>query len=78
MRKIVNDDFASVEDTLAGILKAHADHPGRIPGSSRALMRSDAPVNGGSGHLPVFPGCVDRGLCCAGAVAVHAAEKERR
>ena len=71
MKKIINDAFTFVDDTIAGILKAHPGHLKRVPGSGRALMRADAPVKGkvaivtggGSGHLPVFLGYVGRGLC---------------
>src|SRR5512137_1312038 len=71
MKKIINDPLAFVDETIAGILKAHPGHLKRVPGSSRALMRADAPVKGkvaivtggGSGHLPVFLGYVGQGLC---------------
>jgi dihydroxyacetone kinase len=71
MKKIINDPLAFVDQTIAGILKAHPGHLKRVPGSSRALMRADAPVKGkvaivtggGSGHLPVFLGYVGQGLC---------------
>ena len=71
MKKIINDAFTFVEDTLAGIPKAHPGQLTRVPGSNRALMRADCPVKGkvatvtggGSSHLPVFLGYVGRGLC---------------
>lgn len=76
MKKIINDPYQVVEETLSGILKAYPDHLKRADGSPRVLVRADAPVRGkvgiatggGSGHLPVFLGYVGPGL--ADAVAV--------
>jgi len=71
MKKIINDPFNVVEETIAGILKAYPRHLKPVPGSARALVRADAPVKGkvavvtggGSGHIPVFLGYVGKGLC---------------
>ena len=71
MKKIINDPFQVVEETIGGILKAYPSHLKPVPGSKRALMRADGPVRdkvaivtgGGSGHLPVFLGYVGVGLC---------------
>lgn len=71
MKKVINDPFKVVEQTIAGILKAHPNHLKTVEGSERALMRVDAPVKnkvaivtgGGSGHLPTFLGYVGKGLC---------------
>ena len=54
----------------AGILKAYPYHLRMAKGSSRALVRADAPIKGkvaictggGSGHIPVFLGYVGPGL----------------
>jgi phosphoenolpyruvate---glycerone phosphotransferase subunit DhaK len=70
MKKLINDPNKVVEETIAGILKAHPFHLRRAPDSERALVRADAPVSGkvaictggGSGHLPVFLGYVGPGL----------------
>lgn len=71
MKKIINDPFSVVEETVAGILKAYPTHLKSIRESKRVLIRADAPVKGkvaivtggGSGHIPVFLGYVGRGLC---------------
>ncbi len=71
MKKLINDPFKVVEETISGILKAHPDHLRRAKDSERALVRADAPVKnkvaictgGGSGHIPVFLGYVGPGLC---------------
>ncbi|MGI5819737.1 MAG: dihydroxyacetone kinase subunit DhaK [Armatimonadota bacterium] len=73
MKKLINDPFEFVDETIEGILLAHPDHLKRCEGSKRALMRADGPVEGkvaivtggGSGHIPVFLGYVGRGLCDA-------------
>lgn len=59
-----------VEETISGILKAYPYHLRMAKGSTRALVRTDAPIKGkvgictggGSGHLPVFLGYVGPGL----------------
>lgn len=71
MKKIINDPYGVVEDTIEGILKAYPRHLKPAPGSKRALIRFDSPVEGkvaivtggGSGHIPVFLGYVGKGLC---------------
>src|SRR5262245_883459 len=75
MKKLLNNPEDFVEQTLAGIVKAH-DELRLVPDWPRAIVRSDAPLagkvgivtGGGSGHLPVFLGYVGRGLCSAAAV----------
>lgn len=70
MKKLINDPYKVVEDTIGGILKAYPYHLRMAKDSSRALVRRDAPVKGkvaictggGSGHLPVFLGYVGPGL----------------
>jgi dihydroxyacetone kinase-like protein len=70
MKKLINDPYKVVEDTIGGILKAYPYHLRMVKDSSRALVRRDAPVKGkvaictggGSGHIPVFLGYVGPGL----------------
>ena len=70
MKKLINDPYKVVEDTVAGILKAYPYHLRMAEGNPRALVRSDAPVKGkvaictggGSGHVPLFLGYVGPGL----------------
>ena len=70
LKKLINDPYRVVEETISGILKAYPYHLRRANGSPRALVRSDAPVEGkvgictggGSGHMPVFLGYVGPGL----------------
>ncbi|MFW6156080.1 MAG: dihydroxyacetone kinase subunit DhaK [Armatimonadota bacterium] len=73
MKKLINDPYEFVDETIEGILLAHGDHFKRCEGSDRALMRADGPVEGkvaivtggGSGHIPIFIGYVGPGLCDA-------------
>jgi dihydroxyacetone kinase-like protein len=70
MKKLINDPYQVVEETVSGILKAHPYHLKKADGNGRALVRADAPVKGkvaictggGSGHIPVFLGYVGPGL----------------
>jgi len=70
MKKIINDPYAVVDETIGGILKAYPYHLRMSAESGRALVRADAPVKGkvgictggGSGHIPVFLGYVGPGL----------------
>lgn len=70
MKKLINDPYKVVEETLSGILKAYPYHLRVAKDSPRALVRADAPVKGkvgictggGSGHIPVFLGYVGPGL----------------
>jgi len=70
MKKLINDPYKVVDETISGILKAYPYHLKMAKGSSRALVRKDAPVKGkvaictggGSGHIPVFLGYVGPGL----------------
>ena len=70
MKKIINDPYRVVDETISGILKAYPYHLRLATGSSRAVVRADAPVKGkvglctggGSGHIPVFLGYVGPGL----------------
>jgi dihydroxyacetone kinase len=67
MKKLINDPFDFVEETLEGFLLAHSGIVKRV--GKRAIARSDAPIQGkvgiviggGSGHLPAFAGYVGRG-----------------
>lgn len=70
MKKLINDPYQVVDETLAGILKAYPYHLRMTRESQRALVRTDAPIKGkvgictggGSGHIPVFLGYVGPGL----------------
>ncbi|UCD08455.1 MAG: dihydroxyacetone kinase subunit DhaK [Dehalococcoidales bacterium] len=70
MKKLINDPYQVVNETISGILKAHPYHLRMTEGSERALVRADAPIQGkvaictggGSGHIPVFLGYVGPGL----------------
>lgn len=70
MKKIINDPYQVVDETIKGILKAYPTHLRMAKDSSRALVRFDAPIKGkvaictggGSGHIPVFLGYVGPGL----------------
>ena len=70
MKKLINDPYQVVEDTIAGILKAYPYHLRMAKGSTRTMVRADAPIKGkvaictggGSGHIPVFLGYVGPGL----------------
>lgn len=71
MKKIINDPFNVVGETISGVLKAYPNHLKAVEGSGRALVRSDAPIRGkvaivtggGAGHIPVFLGYVGKGIC---------------
>lgn len=70
MKKIINDPYQVVEETIGGILKAYPYQLRVSKDSPRALVRADAPIKGkvgictggGSGHIPVFLGYVGPGL----------------
>ena len=70
MKKIINDPYQVVDETLSGILKAYPYQLRATKDSPRALVRADAPIKGkvgictggGSGHIPVFLGYVGPGL----------------
>ena len=76
MKKLINSPDAFVDEMLEGLLLAHPDMLKAASGDHRALVRSDAPLEGkvgivtggGSGHLPVFLGYVGRGLCTGVAI----------
>jgi phosphoenolpyruvate---glycerone phosphotransferase subunit DhaK len=70
VKKIINDPYRVVDETISGILKAYPGHLRMAGDSVRALVRADAPkkgkvgicTGGGSGHIPVFLGYVGPGL----------------
>lgn len=79
MRKIINHPDLVEDQTVEGILKAFPNYLKRVEGSTRAVVRADAPFSGkvgiatggGSGHLPLFLGYVGEGLAtgvCVGNV----------
>lgn len=67
MKKLINDPFDFVEESLEGFLLTHADTVKRV--GKRAVGRKEGPtpgkvgvvVGGGSGHLPAFIGYVGKG-----------------
>ena len=67
MKKLINDPFDFVEESLEGFVLAHEDLVKRV--GHRAVARVDAPIEGkvgvviggGSGHLPAFMGYVGKG-----------------
>ncbi len=77
MKKLINDVEKVVEESLSGLVKAHADliklHP-----SARAVLRVDSPKEkvavisgGGSGHEPMHNGYVGYGMldaACPGEI----------
>jgi len=77
MKKLINDVEKVVEESLSGLVKAHADliklHP-----SARAVLRVDSPKEkvavisgGGSGHEPMHTGYVGYGMldaACPGEI----------
>jgi dihydroxyacetone kinase-like protein len=70
VKKLINDPYRVVDESLAGILKAYPFHLRAIAGNPRAIVRADSPVKGkvgictggGYGHIPVFLGYVGPGL----------------
>ena len=76
MKKIMNRPDQFVEDSLQGILYAHAEKLRAHPEDLRAIVRADAPARGkvaivtggGYGHLPLFLGYVGPGACDGVAV----------
>lgn len=79
MKKIINDPFDFVDESMGGILAAHCNLLKTAKGNVRAVIRADAPVSGkvavvtggGFGHLPVFLGYVGKGMadgCSVGNV----------
>lgn len=70
MKKIINDPYQVVDETISGILKAYPYHLRTANNNLRALVRLDTPIKGkvgictggGSGHIPVFLGYVGPGL----------------
>ncbi len=67
MKKLINDPFDFVEESLEGFVLAHEHLIKRV--GKRAVARVDAPIagkvgvviGGGSGHLPAFMGYVGPG-----------------
>ena len=70
MKKLINDPFNFVDESMEGILAAHKNLLKAADGDARAIVRTDAPVagkvavvtGGGFGHLPVFLGYVGKGM----------------
>ena len=76
MNKVMNHPENFVDESLEGIILAHADELKFAEDNKRAVVRADAPVQGkvaivtggGYGHLPVFLGYVGKGFCDGVAV----------
>jgi len=76
MKTFYNNDENYVNEMLEGILNAYPNMLKKANGEIRAIVRTDAPVNGkvsivsggGSGHLPVFMGYVGKGLLDGAAI----------
>lgn len=79
MKKILNDPNQFVDESLGGILLAHANQLRALEEDPRAIVKTNAPAagkvaiatGGGYGHLPVFLGYVGDGLAdgvCVGNV----------
>jgi phosphoenolpyruvate---glycerone phosphotransferase subunit DhaK len=79
VKKILNDPNDFVDESLHGIVLAHADQLKMVNDDPRLLIRKNAPIQGkvaiatggGYGHLPVFLGYVGEGLAdgvCVGNV----------
>lgn len=76
MKKIMNSPETFVEESLQGILMAHADKLKSDPENIKAIYNVNSPIKGkvsivtggGYGHLPVFLGYVGKGLCDGVAV----------
>lgn len=89
MKKILNDPFNFVDETMEGILAAHGDMLKAAKGNPRAVVRKDCPcigkvaiaTGGGSGHLPVFLGYVGKGMahgCSVGNVFSSPTSKQMK
>lgn len=76
MKSLYNDAQDYVGEMLEGILLAHPESLKAVPGTPKAIVRADAPVEGkvaiitggGSGHMPTFMGFVGKGLADGAAV----------
>lgn len=70
MKKLMNTPSDVVKDMFAGIEKCFGDRMSRVAGLNSVFIRKDAPVEGrvgilfggGSGHEPMFIGCLGEGL----------------
>ncbi len=75
MKKFINDPFDVVDEMLEGFLAVHSRYVRKME-SVRAVVRTDAPVQGkvgivtggGSGHKPAFIGFIGKGMLDAVAV----------
>jgi phosphoenolpyruvate---glycerone phosphotransferase subunit DhaK len=76
MKTFYNQDENYVNEMLEGILSAHPGMLKKANGEIRAIVRTEAPIDGkvaiatggGSGHLPVFMGYVGKGLLDGAAI----------
>jgi dihydroxyacetone kinase-like protein len=75
MKKLINDPNHVVDEMVEGYVAAYPQYVTRVPGSKRALVRTNPQkgkvgivIGGGSGHEPGFMGYVGKGF--ADGVAV--------
>jgi dihydroxyacetone kinase-like protein len=71
-KKLINDPFAAVDESLEGFVSAHADivalaEPRVVVRRSPAAAKVGVVVGGGSGHEPAFAGYVGTGMADAAA-----------
>lgn len=71
-KKLINDPFAAVDESLEGFVAAHADivalaEPRVVVRRSPAAGKVGIVVGGGSGHEPAFAGYVGTGMADAAA-----------
>jgi phosphoenolpyruvate---glycerone phosphotransferase subunit DhaK len=71
-KKLINDPFAAVDESLEGFVSAHADivalaEPRVVVRRSPAAGKVGFVVGGGSGHEPAFAGYVGTGMADAAA-----------
>ena len=76
MQRFVNDPDDIVDETVRGVVRAHADRLRIDPGNPRVVVAADAPIEGkvgivtggGSGHEPAFVGYTGAGMVDATAI----------
>ena len=76
MQRFVNDPDDIVDETVRGVVRAHADRLRIHPENPRVVVAADAPVEGkvgivtggGSGHEPAFVGYTGAGMVDATAI----------
>jgi dihydroxyacetone kinase-like protein len=69
MKKLINDPYEVTDELVEGFVLAYSDRVKRI-GDLNVVARKDAPIEGkvgiviggGSGHEPLFLGCIGKGM----------------